>query len=148
LGLKQAVQSWSVKHTANATSRISEARRTLKLTWQYADAFQAEMDELLAQEFTKRQFEVMISELFPKSATEPAPFSREQYSMIGLLESSPTIDDGIRYTKYGALNAVREFDDWGRRFNESGAPVAEKRTMATMFGKAKDRSDKTLAYLR
>lgn len=67
--------------------------------------------------------------------------------MIGLLESSPTIDDGIRYTKYGALNAVREFDDWGRRFNDGGPPVAEKRTMATMFGKAKANSDKVLTFL-
>ncbi len=147
LGLSQAVQSWSVKHTASATKRIEEARRTLKLTSQYADSFEKEMNALLAQDFSKREFERMVSELFPKGTSEVAPFSREQYSMIGLLESSPTIDDGIRYTKYGALNAVREFDDWGRRFNDTGPSIAEKRTMATMFGKSKDRSDRVLAYL-
>jgi phage/plasmid-like protein (TIGR03299 family) len=147
LGLRNATQSWSVKHTASATRQIEEAQRSLGLTFQYADEFEWQMNELLAQEFTKRQFEVMVSDLFPKGKTEAAPFSREQYSMIGLLESSPTIDDGIRYTKYGALNAVREFDDWGHRFNDTGPPVAEKRTMATMFGSAKQRSDQVLAYL-
>ena len=148
LGLAHASQSWSVKHTASATSRISEARRTLQLTWRYADQFQIEMDALLAQEFTKRQFEKMISELWPKTDKEAAPFSREQYAMIGLLESSPTIDDGMRATKYGALNAVTEHFDWGTRFNDGGAPLAEKRTMHTLFGKAKVQSDRALAYLR
>ena len=147
LALRGTVQSWSIKHSSSAMSSIEEARKTLKLTAKYADEFEIAMNALLDSEFTKRQFEQMVIQLFPKANNEPAPFSREQYSMIGLLESSPTIDDGIRYTKYGALNAVREFDDWGRRFNDGGPPVAEKRTMATMFGKAKANSDKVLAYL-
>ncbi len=147
LGLRQAVQSWSVKHTASATQRISEARKTLKLTWHYADEFQKQMDALLAQEFTKRQFEVMVSDLFPKADGEVAPFSKEQYAMVGLLESSPTIGDEIRYTRYGALNAITEHFDWQTRFNEGGAPVAEKRTMHTMFGKAKVNADRAAAYL-
>src|SRR5215213_9790617 len=134
LGIKRAVQSWSCKHTASAGSSIDEARKTLRLTWQYADEFEAQMNALLDQEFTKREFEGMVADLFPKPANEPAPFSREQYSMIGLLESSPTIDDGLRYTKWGALNAVTEHFDWSTRFNEGGAPVAEKRTMHVMFG--------------
>lgn len=147
LGLSQAVQSWSVKHTASAAKRIEEARRTLKLTRKYADEFEREMNELLDQEYTKAQFEQLVRDLWPKGDQEAAPFSREQYSMIGLLESSPTIDDGIRLTKYGALNAVSEYHDWNRRFNTTGAPVEEKRTLATMFGDAKKQVDRTLAYL-
>lgn len=148
LGLRNAVQSWSVKHTAGADKRIDEARRTLQLTWEYAEAFELQMNELLDQEFSKRQFEQMVSDLFPKGASEPAPFSREQYSMVGLLESSPTIDDAIRYTKYGALNAITEYWDWNTRFNESEIiSPAEKRTVHTMFGKAKQHADKALAYL-
>jgi phage/plasmid-like protein (TIGR03299 family) len=147
LGIKRAVQSWSTKHTASATSSIDEARRTLKLTWQYAEAFEAQMNALLDQEFTKRQFEQLVTELWPKPASEPAPFSREQYSMIGLLESSPNIDDAFRYTKYGALNAVTELFDWGTRFNQTGPSVEEKRTLNVMFGKAKAQGDRALAYL-
>jgi hypothetical protein len=33
----------------------------------------------------------------------------------GLLETSPTFDDGLHYAKYGALNAVTEFHDWNTR---------------------------------
>ncbi len=148
LGLAQATQSWSVKHTASATKRIEEARRTLQLTRKYADEFERQMNELLAAEFTKREFEKMVANLWPKPDSEPAPFSREQYAMLGLLESSPTIDDGMRSTRYGALQAVTEHFDWGTRFNDTGPSVQEKRTMHTLFGKAKVQSDRTLAYLQ
>lgn len=146
LGLKRAVQSWSVKHTASAPKRIDEARRALTLTRAYKDEFEREMNELLEKEFTKRQFEVMVADLWPKTSTDPAPFSREQYSLIGLLESSPTIPDGVRYTRYGALNAVTEYFDWNTMFRGEGDET-EKRTMRTLFGDAKKQADKVYAYL-
>ena len=147
LGIKRAVQSWSTKHTASAASSIDEARRTLKLTWHYADEFEQQMNALLDAEFTKREFERMVADIWPKPASEPAPFSREQYAMIGLLESSPTIPDDMRYTRWGALNAVTEHWDWGTRFNQGGPAVEEKRTMHVLFGKAKAQADRALAYL-
>jgi phage/plasmid-like protein (TIGR03299 family) len=147
LGIRRAVQSWSTKHTASAASSIDEARRTLKLTWQYADEFEKQMNDLLELEFMKREFEEMTRALWPKAASEPAPFSRDQYSLIGLLESSPTIPDEFRYTKYGALNAVTEYFDWGTRFNQGGPSVEEKRTMHVLFGKAKAQADRALHYL-
>lgn len=146
-GLRAAVQSWSVKHTASAANSIDEARKTLQLTWKFADAFEDQMNALLDAEFTRREFEAMVRKLFPKPSGEAAPFSKEQYGMLGLLESSPTISDGIRSTKYGAFNAVTEWHDWGTRFNSGGPSVEEKRTMNTLFGKAKANADKVLAYL-
>lgn len=52
----------------------------------------------------------------------------------GLLESSPTFDDGLRYTKYGALNAVTAFHDWNTRYNEGDVSMEEKRTINVLFG--------------
>jgi len=144
---KTAQQSWSCKHTPGATNSISEARRTLNLTWLYAEAFQREMDALLEQEYTRRDFEKLVRDLFPKPAGERAPFSKEQYGMLGLLESSPTIGDDIRQTKYGAFNAVTEWWDWQTRFNAGGPSVEEKRTAHVLFGKAKSHADKAFAYL-
>lgn len=147
LSLATAQQSWSVKHSATALSSIDEARRTLNLSWKYAEEFEKSMNTLLDQEFTKRQFEQMVQKLFPKPPKETAPFSKEQYSLVGLLESSPTIDDGMRYSKYGALQAVTEFQDWNTRFNESEVSTEEKRTMHVLFGRAKAVADKTYSYL-
>ena len=143
-----AAAKWSTKHTKNARSRIDEARRTLKLAYAYADTFESEMNELLEQEFTKGQFEDMVKSLFPKTdSNDPAPFSREQYSLIGLLESSPTLNDDIRYTKWGAFNAVTEYQSWGRRLNDTDTPDAEKRTVNALFGKGVDAAQKAYNYL-
>lgn len=147
LSLRTAMQSWSIKHSSSAMASIEDARKTLGLTLKYADAFDVAMNQLLDSEFTKAQFETLVRDLFPKTANEAAPFSREQYQMIGLLESSPTIPDDMRYTKWGALNAVTEHFDWGVRFNDGGASTAEKRTLHTMFGKAKVQADRTYAFL-
>jgi phage/plasmid-like protein (TIGR03299 family) len=148
-----AAARWSTKHTKNAKSRIDEARRTLKLAYKYADTFEAEMNELLNAEFTKGQFETMVRDLFPKTdKNDPAPFSREQYSLIGLLESSPTLNDDVRYTKWGAFNAVTEYQSWGRRFNGADQPdgevrIAERRTESALFGKGADAAQKAFDYL-
>jgi phage/plasmid-like protein (TIGR03299 family) len=147
LSLRTAQQSWTCKHSASAMSRIEEARKTLGLTFKYMEAFQSQMDALLDAEYTKAEFEGLVRDLWPKPANEPAPFSREQYAMIGLLESSPTISDDIRGTKWAALNAVTEHFDYGTRFNEGGAPVEEKRLQHVLFGKAKQQADRTLSYL-
>lgn len=146
-GIKAAQQSWATKHTSGAVNSIDEARRTLQLTWKYADAFEQSMNRLLDTEFTRKNFEDMVKDLFPKPAGERAPFSREQYGMLGLLESSPTISDQIRGTKYGAFNAVTEWHDWQVRFNEGGQPTDEKRTVSQLFGRAKAQADRALAYL-
>jgi hypothetical protein len=105
------------------------------------------MDALLDEEYTRRDFERLVRDLFPKPAGERAPFSKEQYGMLGLLESSPTIGDDIRQTKYGAFNAVTEWHEWQTRFHQGGPSIEEKRTLTCLFGKAKSQADKTFAYL-
>lgn len=148
MAFSNAIAKWSTKHTKNAANRIDEARKTLKLAYNFADTFEAEMNELLEQEFTKGQFEGMVKDLFPKTdANDPSPFSRSQYAMIGLLESSPTIPDEIRYTKWGAFNAITEYESHGRKFNDTDTPTAEKKTIHALFGKGADASDKAYKYL-
>lgn len=151
LALRGTKQQWKLRHTDSIDGKIAEARDALGLTFAYLDSFEQEMERLLAQDFSKGDFERLIKEAFPDPVnTDPhAPrFSDEQYAMIGLLESSPTIDDGIRYTKYGALNAIREYDDWGRTYRKSKVKtIDEQRTEATWFGKNVARSNKALALL-
>lgn len=146
-GLARATQQWSVKHTAKALDYVEEARKTLNLTSKYVAEFQSTADALIDRPFSMSDMEAMVRDLFPKKSSDAAPFSPEQYGMIGLLQSSPTIDDAFRMTQWGAYNAIREWDDWGRRYNETDVPVAERRTIQAMFGPGKERGDKALKYL-
>lgn len=146
LAMKTARASWSAKHTAGAELKIAEARDALGLTFAYADEWETTMNQLIETEFTKRQFELMVTDLFSGKENKGGRFSREQYEMIGVLESSPNINADARYTAWGALNAVTERDQWGQRFR-GDRDEGEKRFEQVLWGDAKKRADKTLAYL-
>ncbi len=147
LAMRNAQASWSAKHTAGAGLKIIEAREALDLTFAYADEWEATMNQLIESEFEKAEFEKLVKDLFPHPDNVRGGFSREQYSMIGVLESSPNINPDARYSRWGALQAITESDQWGARFRESGRDDDEKRLENALWGKAKDRADKALAYL-
>lgn len=149
LALSGAKQAWRMRHTDAIDGKIVEARQSLELTFKYADEFEAQMNALAAAEFTKAEFEKLVKKAFPSKDETNRAFSDEQYAMIGVLESSPTIDDGIRYTKWGALNAVREYEDWGRSFRQSKTKtIDEQRTEAAWFGRNVERSNAVLKQLQ
>lgn len=149
VALKGAKQSWKMRHTESITGRISEARRTLGLTFEYADVYEKTMNRLVEEEYTKREFEDLIRKTFPApKENAEGRFSEEQYALLGVLESSPTIDDAIRFTRYGALNAVREYEDWLRNIRGSKRKTeAEQRTEAVWFGRNVTNSNRVLQEL-
>jgi Domain of unknown function (DUF932) len=149
MAIRDAVNRWSAKHTGDIDTKVQDARDTLDLTFKFADAFEAQMNELIAKQFTKRDFEVMVKSLFPAKKANTDRFSAEQYALIGCFESTPNLDDSFRYTEWGALNAVREYDDWGKEFRASATKSEdEQRVQRTWFGSNVARSTKTLAYLQ
>lgn len=128
----EARPHYKVKHTKNSVTKVEDVRNAMELALVWADGFQAKAEELINTEVSKGRFEEIIRECFPKVKSDPAPFSREQYSIFGVLENSPTIDEGIKRTGWGAINAVTEFLEWGRsrRSSGDGDPEAAQRAMA------------------
>ena len=148
MALNGAKQRWTMKHTDSIDGKIAVARNALDLTFGYVDEFEKEAEQLLALDFSKAQFEAMVRDVFPGKKEASVAFTPEQYGMIGLLESSPTLDDGLRYTGWGALNAVAEWDDWGRTFRSSESrSEAEQRTQAAWFGASVTRKTAVQKYL-
>lgn len=132
-GLQKATQSWSIRHTESADGKVEEARKALGLTFEYLDEFAKEAEALLAQEFTKAEFERLVAQIVPSKGSDAA--SLTQKALIGTLESSSTIDDGMRYTKWGAMNAVAEYVDWVQPIQNSKTKTrAEQRTERAWWG--------------
>lgn len=147
--IRNCVNRWSNKHTEGLEGKVLDARATLDLTFRFADEFEAQMNELIAQQFDKADFELLVKDVFPGKKENTDRFSAEQYALIGCFESTPNLDDAFRYTKWGALNAVREYDDWGKEFRASATKSEdEQRVQRSWFGPNVARSTKTLAYLQ
>lgn len=115
-GLRRARQSWSVRHTTNVRSRISEAQSTLRLTFAYADALEAEAAALYETAVTDKQFANVVAKFLPidsdaSDLVRDAQNKRRE-QVAGLWDAST--QNGIRGTAWGVYNTLTEWVDWGR----------------------------------
>jgi len=117
LAMRNAKQSFKIRHTQTAEGRILAAREALGLTFQYADEFQKEAQELFAQEITDKQFSDLIRTLYPKPELDKNGSLKKWESKVVLLDdlyhNSPT-NATIKGTAWGAFNALTERIDYYR----------------------------------
>jgi phage/plasmid-like protein (TIGR03299 family) len=149
LAFDNVVNRWTWPHDDSGDAAIGEVREQLGLVTKYTDVWTEEMDRLAELPLDKAGFEAMVRSLFPGKAATGSSFTAEQYALIGVLESSPNIMDGLRYTGWGALNAVREYDDWHRQFRgEDDEERDDARLEATWWGRNVKRAQQVFDYLK
>ncbi|WP_327074473.1 DUF932 domain-containing protein [Kitasatospora purpeofusca] len=118
LAVKEAQRVWKIRHTKSALTDLEEARRTLGFTEQYAAAFEAEATQLFQTAMTNQQFDDLIAQLW----TAPAEGARknlvaaheERRDRLHHLFREAETQDNIRGTRWAALQAIVEFDDYFR----------------------------------
>jgi len=117
LAMRNVKQSFKIRHTQTVAGRLEQARHALGLTFDYANEFEKEAQSLFATAFTNAQFDKLVASIYPKPDTDNKMSNTkydEKISLIqGLYRSAPT-QDGIRGTKWGALNALTEQIDYFR----------------------------------
>ena len=117
LAMRNAKQSFKIRHTQTAEGRIVQARQALGLTFAYADEFEKQANELFKQSITDKQFSDLIRNLYPKpeEATKAALTKWENKVVVidDLYHNSPT-NATIKGTAWGAFNALTERLDYYR----------------------------------
>jgi phage/plasmid-like protein (TIGR03299 family) len=112
LALKQAATRWKVRHTRNATDHIHEARRTLRLTTRYYDAWAAEETALARTDLAIDAFNAVIDHLWPIEEAATARMQRtaeaRRARMHDLFEQEA---DRSGHTAYAAERAVTDYTD-------------------------------------
>lgn len=103
LATRKMVSSWSCRHTSNATERVEEATRTLRIV----DAYRTEFSAIATQ---LRETEMNLDG-FTKLVNEVTDAERLRTGMINTFQHSPTVD---RTNAWGGLNAIGEFMEWER----------------------------------
>ena len=117
LAMRNAKQSFKIRHTQTADGRIIEARKALGLTFAYADEFEKQANELFKQSITDKQFSDLIRTIYPKPETENkvalAKWENKVVTIDDLYHNSPT-NATIKGTAWGAFNALTERLDYYR----------------------------------
>ena len=118
LAMRNAKQSFKIRHTQSVDGRIQVARETLGLALGYFDEFEKEAQELFSQSITDAEFSKLIQTIYPKPAKDSSKVALTKWEnkvvlLDDLYHNSPT-NTNIKGTKWGAFNALTERLDYYR----------------------------------
>ncbi len=118
LAMKNAKQSFKIRHTQSVEGRIQVARETLGLALGYFDEFEKEAQSLYTQAITDAEFSKLIQTIYPKLDKDAAKVALTKWEnkvvlLDDLYHNSPT-NATIKGTKWGAFNALTERLDYYR----------------------------------
>ena len=118
LAMRNAKQSFKIRHTQSVDGRIQVARETLGLALGYFDEFETEAKALYSQAITDAEFSKLIQTIYPKPDKDSAKVALTKWEnkvvlLDELYHNSPT-NANIKGTKWGAFNALTERLDYYR----------------------------------
>lgn len=116
-GLSAARQKFSIRHTEAARERIIEARRVLDLSIDYYKQFKLTGDRLASERCTEWQLRSVLAELYPSDQGDSTRARRSREAVkeqIAELFLSGQTQGNAPGSKWAAVNAIVEFDDWHR----------------------------------
>jgi hypothetical protein len=138
-GLARAIQRFSIRHTEQVSRRVYEARRVLELSIDYCAQFRETGNQLASEPCTERQLRKVLDQLYPTATEDVASprtlRSREETktTIVELFLRGETVGNA-RWSKWAAVNAIVEYDDWHRPLrsgNERFARVIDDGTRKT-----------------
>jgi phage/plasmid-like protein (TIGR03299 family) len=121
--VRDAHTRWGVRHTRNARDRVAEARRTLRLSVRYFQAFAAEEEALAQTEVTIAEFRQVVEQLWP-APEQDAPKRTQTHhrnrldTLTGLYGSN---SERLGATAYAAERAITEYADWKTPIRPTGS---------------------------
>jgi phage/plasmid-like protein (TIGR03299 family) len=131
LALATAPRSISFRHTEGITGKIAMARDTLGLVATYRAAFTETVEQLASQKMTPGEFDRFLNQLHPLTPEVRASDRRVENRKVvidairNIRDSAPNLE-AIRDTRWGAFNAVSEYEDW---FTKVGGKNPDEKRM-------------------
>ena len=117
LAMRNAKQSFKIRHTQTAEGKIQIARETLGLTLGYFDEFEKQAQELFATEVTDKKFHEIIRAIYPKPEKDTKGALTKWENKVTLIDdlyfNSPT-QANIKGNAWGVVNALTERLDYFR----------------------------------
>jgi phage/plasmid-like protein (TIGR03299 family) len=121
--IARAAASFGISHTGGASIALQEARRTLKLSWRYIEAFEQEAAALYAAPMDLEEMGRFAAQLVDVDGAESKTAARNRRdtanSIVKLWTSSPTVAP-IAGTRWAAYNAVTEYVDHFSKVRANG----------------------------
>lgn len=126
LTFSQSPRVWRTRHTSGVRDRMNEARHTLQLASRYFADVETMANRLVEKRMPRRDFDRFVGQLIPytpQMEADPggrAAKNRERAveAITNAFVNSPNLQN-VRGTKWGALQAVLEWNQWDRPVRET-----------------------------
>ena len=116
LALATAPRRFSLRHTSGVAGRVIDARKALGITYKAGERWEIIGNELVQTSYTSSEFEELVTKILmpatgyhKKSDRRLSNLQERQDDLLSHYAQTPTIER-IRETKWGALNAVSEWE--------------------------------------
>ena len=123
LAMRNAKQSFKIRHTQTVDGKIVAAREALGLTFSYMDEFEKQAQELFSREVTNAKFSQIINKLYVKPDADVKGAVKKWENKVLLIDelyhNSPT-NANIKGTAWGVVNALTERLDYYRTARKGG----------------------------
>jgi phage/plasmid-like protein (TIGR03299 family) len=122
----------TIRHTASAQSRLDDAAKVLGMVRKTQAAFVSTADQLLAQPFSRANFERLVAAVMPPpDPSSPLTTDRMAKSWQNKFEEvmraySRTDLENVRSTAWGAFNAIADYEQHDLR--AKGGPLERAET--------------------
>lgn len=142
---------FTVRHTANVQTRMSEAEVILSGAARYARGFAAAAQHMLDTPMSKDEFKAYLDRLYPRPDAEAKRattlWENRRATLLNLFAFAETNEIG-RGTAWAGYNALTEFLDWEAAIRSTdGSPLDEVRARRQHDATNQDIKDQGFALL-
>jgi phage/plasmid-like protein (TIGR03299 family) len=143
--------AYKVRHTQNAQMLVEEARRALDLVFHDGEKFAADVERLMNMTVTDKYYAELLDKLvpLPEEGEKSKAWNRrvtERAGISNLYFQSPTVLP-YKNTAWGWVNAVNEWEQWGRGGTKKGETKPERAVRQFLAGKSQTMTSKSLALV-
>jgi phage/plasmid-like protein (TIGR03299 family) len=121
----KSVLTWRIRHSKTMAARVTEVQTSIQTVAKWAETFRIDAEKLLDMPIALGDVDELVEVLLPiippridgaKVVNQAAITRRENQrdAFAGAWMGSETLNDQVRYTRWGALNAWAEWSQWGR----------------------------------
>jgi len=135
--LREDGEAYTVRHTANSSLRLQDARTALNVVHTMADDFQRELEALLSQKVSDKHYEKFVAKYVPTPEKDAQQAITRAENTRSILRNLWTNDERVtpwKGTAYGVLQAVNTYRHHFRP-TRGGTVLAERNYLDALTGK-------------
>lgn len=115
MALNGAKHKWTLRHQTSLSGRVAEARDALQMTFKYHEAFELEVEKMMAIPFTEKKMLNLATAIVPESKVQK---KKTIESLMDIYTNEKTVTDAAGAgTAWAAFNTVTFFADHVKKYH-------------------------------